>query len=123
MRILLLVFPIALLVAYSQIIVKWRTVDQSEVSQSQELRAFAYLLKFLMDPVILSGYAAALFASFAWLFVITKLPLTIAFPVYIGITFGMVIIGGWYFLSEPVSITRIIAILLIFSGIILGVQE
>jgi len=114
----LLILPIAVLVSYSQIIVKWRsgTTDQlSTLSFSQ------HLVKFVMDPVILSAYAAALVASFAWLFVVTKLPLNVAFPVYIGVTFAMVLLGGWFFLSEALTTTKLVAVLLIFGGIVLGV--
>lgn len=115
----LLILPIALLVTYSQVVVKWRvglskTVVASSFSQK--------LIEFLTDPVILSAYAAALFASFAWLYVIVKLPLSIAFPIYVGITFAMVVIGGWFFLSETINFTKIIAILCIFIGIVLGVS-
>lgn len=81
-----------------------------------------HLLKFLGDPVILSAYAAALFASFAWLYVVSKLPLVVAFPVYIGVTFAMVLLGGWFFLSETLTTTKLLAVLLIFAGIILGVS-
>ncbi len=79
------------------------------------------LFKFLSDPVILSAYGAALLASFAWLYVVTKLPLTVAFPVYIGVTFAMVLLGGWFFLSEALTATKLVAVLLIFCGIVLGV--
>lgn len=81
-----------------------------------------HLFKFLTDPVILSAYAAALIASFAWLFVVTRLPLTVAFPVYIGVTFAMVLFGGWYFLAETMNPTKIVAILLIMCGIALGIS-
>lgn len=120
MRAYLLIIPIALLVAYSQVIVKWRTkkgdaiADQSFIEQ---------LLNFLTDPVILSAYVTALFASFAWLYVVTKLPLVTAFPVYIGITFAMVMVGGWLFLGEQLNFLKIFSIALIFLGIILGVRS
>ncbi len=114
----LLILPIAVLVTYSQIIVKWRS---GATDQLATLSFSQGLVKFVTDPVILSAYAAALIASFAWLFVITKLPLTVAFPVYIGVTFAMVLLGGWFFLSETLTATKLIAVLLIFSGIVLGV--
>lgn len=117
----LLILPIALLVTYSQIIVKWRT-GSGVTLDAQNARIWGRLLAYLVDPVILSAYAAALLASFAWLFVVTKLSLTVAFPVYIGVTFSMVVFGGWFFLSEPITTTKIVAILLIFSGIVLGVK-
>jgi multidrug transporter EmrE-like cation transporter len=115
----LLILPIALLVTYSQLIVKWRSNTAEQLGSSN----FAlHLLKFLMDPVILSAYVAALVASFAWLYVVTKLPLTVAFPIYIGVTFAMVMVGGSVFLSETFTTTKLIAVLLIMGGIILGVS-
>lgn len=113
-----MILPIAVLVTYSQLIVKWRTSEMTLVVQASFQRQ---LLKFLTDPVIVSAYAAALIASFAWLYVVTKLPLTVAFPVYIGVTFAMVLLGGWFFLSETLTATKLVAVLLIFGGIVLGV--
>ncbi len=118
MKTYLLILPIALLVAYSQLIVKWRT---NAVGQEVAQDLSKQLFKLLGDPVILSAYAAALFASFAWLYVVTKLPLTVAFPIYIGVTFAMVLLGGWFFLSEALTPVKLVAVLLIFGGIVLGV--
>jgi multidrug transporter EmrE-like cation transporter len=115
----LLILPIALLVTYSQLIVKWRSNRTESLVSATFLERLAI---FLADPIILSAYAAALLASFAWLYVITQLPLTVAFPVYIGTTFAMALFGGWFFLSETISITKIAAILLILCGIALGMS-
>ena len=122
MRILLFVFPIALLVAYSQIVVKWCMLGADAV-QMQNLDMFQRILKYFSNPILLSAYAAALLASFVWLYVIAKLPLIVAFPVYIVITFLLVAIGGWIFLSENITAMRIVSILLILIGIILGVRD
>lgn len=118
MRYYLMILPIALLVTYSQLIVKWRSGAAEQLVSASFLQ---HLIKFITDPVILSAYAAALIASFAWLYVVTKLPLTVAFPAYIGVTFAMVLLGGWFFLSETLTATKLVAVLLIFSGIVIGV--
>lgn len=120
MKYYFLIIPIALLVTYSQLIVKWRTGAQGDLNN---ITLVSQLIKFCSDPIILSSYLAALFASFAWLFVITKLELTIAFPVYIGVTFLMVMLGSWYFLAEDLPPTKIIAAALILSGIALGITN
>lgn len=119
MKTYLFILPIAVLVTYSQLIVKWRSSALGKIEDSGFVQ---HLLKFLTDPVILSAYTAALIASFAWLYVVTKLPLVVAFPVYIGVTFAMVLLGGWFFLSETLTATKLVAVLLIFAGIILGVS-
>jgi multidrug transporter EmrE-like cation transporter len=114
----LLILPIALIVTYSQLIVKWRSNSMENFVASSFSQQ---LVRFLTDPMILSAYAAALIASFAWLYVVTKLPLTVAFPVYIGVTFAMVLLGGWFFLGETLTATKVVAIMLIMGGIVLGV--
>lgn len=113
-----MILPIALLVTYSQLIVKWRSSPIDQLPNSSVVRN---LIRFLADPLVLSAYVAALMASFAWLYVVTKLPLTVAFPIYVGVTFAFVLLGGWFFLSEALSATKLVAVLLIFSGIVLGV--
>jgi multidrug transporter EmrE-like cation transporter len=116
----LLILPIAMLVTYSQLIVKWRTNGEVAAASSGWLER---LWRFLLDPVILSAYGAALLASFAWLYVVTRLPLTVAFPVYIGVTFAMVLLGGWLLLGETLSASKIVAVVLIMAGIVVGLSS
>lgn len=122
MKTLLLIFPIALMVAYSQLIVKWRTsvVDfPSNHSFTMVEKLFAYI----KDPFILSGYLMALLGSFLWLIVISKVPLSVGFPIYIGSTFLLVILGSLLLLNEPLSIYKLVAATLIFVGIFIGVAK
>ena len=113
----LLVLPISLLVAYSQIIVKWRS---GYINASVDHWGIRQVANYLFDPVIFSAYLAAFVASLAWLYIVTKLPLTVAFPVYIGVTFILVLLGGWLFLSEAMTISRLISMVLILAGIVVG---
>ena len=122
MNIVLSVLPIALLVAYSQLMVKWRAVGTSD-SFADNSSFMVKMLHFLSDPLLLSAYGAALLASFLWLFVIAKLPLAVAFPVYIGVTFVFVILGGWVFLAEAITGTRLLAASLILAGVAVGVRS
>jgi len=122
MKIFLLTFPVALLVAYSQIMVKWRMLSIGTVD-TQAMPLITKTLKYLADPFILSAYGTAFLSSLLWLYVVTKLPLVVAFPVYIGTTFVLVIAGGWYFLSEAITLIRLASVTLILAGIILGVKS
>ena len=119
MRILFAILPVALLVAYSQIIVKWRTAGLSIIgSGSQPL--LDRLMEYLADPYILSGYVAALLGSFMWLFLVAKLPLATTFPIYIGLTFFLVMIGGIILLDEPLVAGKLVAAALILFGVTIG---
>ena len=122
MRILIATLPVALLVAYSQIIVKWRTASLSTMNNgSQPL--LDRLIEYLSDPYILSGYVAALLGSFIWLFLVAKLPLATAFPIYIGLTFFLVMLGGGILLDEPLGAGKLIAAALILLGVTIGSQS
>lgn len=115
----LLIIPVSLLVTLSQLMVKWRF---TVIEGSAGTDFFLQIVRFLTDPVILSAYAIALVSTFGWLYVVAKLPLTIAFPIYIGLVFSMVMVGGWIFLSETMTAAKIVSVLLIAAGIVIGVN-
>ena len=96
MKVLLFVFPIALLVEYSPIAIKWQMLNREGIDIEKN-NPLSRLLKYLADSVIVPAYLAAILASFVWLYIITKLLLVNAFPVYIGVTFILVIIGAGFF--------------------------
>ncbi|MDT4291151.1 hypothetical protein RO575_16410 [Methylomonas sp. MO1] len=121
MRLLLYVLPVAFLVAYSQLVVKWRAQLGGVVSLDKDF--IHKLVGYFSDGYILSAYATALLGSFLWLVVVSRIPLSIGFPVYIGVTFLMVMVGSWLFLGEPVSVIRMAAATLILAGIVLGATE
>ena len=115
----LLILPIALLVTFGQLLVKWRSSSLGGLAAASIPPSF---LKFVTDPVNLFAYGAGFIANLGWLYVVTKLPLTIAFPIYMGLTFAMVLLGGWVFLGETLTIAKIAAVLLIMGGIVLAVS-
>jgi multidrug transporter EmrE-like cation transporter len=118
MKILLYTLPVALLVAYSQLIVKWRA--QLGTTLNPDHKLLERFASYFSDIYILSGYFTALLGSLIWLIVIARIPLSIGFPIYIGSTFLLVMLGSWFFLHETISIARLLAALLILTGIILG---
>lgn len=121
MKIILYTLPVSLLVAYSQIVIKWRAKELSLDIHNQLF--FNKVLSYLSDKFIFSAYLAALLGSFAWLVVVTKLPLSIGFPIYIGITFLLVILGSWLMLGEQLTAVKLISVITIFIGIAIGASE
>lgn len=121
MKLLIYIIPVAILVAFSQLIVKWRASQLSNINIEQ-LTLMKKLLGYLMDPYIFCGYIAALLGSFFWLFIISKIPLSTGFPIYIGITFILVLIGGHVFLKEVVTANNLYSVVLILLGIYFGLK-
>jgi drug/metabolite transporter (DMT)-like permease len=68
-----------------------------------------------------SFYAACLLyaaATVLWVWILTKLPLSTAYP-FVGLSFVMVALAGWCFLGETPSIRGWIGVLMVAAGVAL----
>jgi len=118
------ILPVAALVAYSQVIVKWRLIELGY--RGDEITLWGKILGYLAllrDPIILSSFVAALLASFAWVLVVARFPLSWAFPVYQGLTFALVLVFSWLVLGEQLTGQKMLAVALILAGVALGVID
>ena len=121
MDVLLRILPTVALVAYSQIVVKWR-VETVHEAASETSAGFYRYIAYLLDPFILSAYLAALVGSFFWLYTVSKLPLAQAFPIYQGLIFVAVVAGSAGLLHEPLTTPKLVGAGLILAGVAIGVQ-
>lgn len=121
MDVILRIIPTVALVAYSQVIVKWRIENLKAVGAVMPEGIMRYV-SYLLDPFILSAYIAGLLGSFAWLYAVSKLPLAQAFPIYQGLTFLCVIVASTFWLDEPMNGPKLLGASLILAGVVIGAQ-
>ncbi|KAB2933637.1 MAG: hypothetical protein F9K24_07285 [Leptonema illini] len=114
------VFLTIALTVYGQLVVKWR-MSTKGLLPDQFPEKILFLVGMLLDPWILSVFAAAAIAAFSWMAAMTKLPIGQAYP-FVSITFPAVVLLGAFFFNEPISIIRILALLLIVLGVALNSQ-
>ena len=119
MRLILFLLPTIALVVYGQLIIKWRVAALSGAAHSVS-GPLDRLAVYLMDPYILSAYAAALGGSMTWMFVVESYPVSLAFPLHIGLTVALVVLGGIWLFGEPITASRALAIALILAGVAIG---
>jgi multidrug transporter EmrE-like cation transporter len=117
MKLLLAVLPTILLAAYSQLVSKWR-VSALTAGGGEPESAPARILHYLTDPYIISSYVFALLSSIAWLYVLEKYPVSIAFPTYVGVLFAVVTVGSAVLLKEHVSVQHVLGMVLILVGVV-----
>jgi multidrug transporter EmrE-like cation transporter len=119
MKLLLAMLPTIILVAYSQLVTKWRVEGVIERLPPDADR-WVRLWNYLSDPYILSAYVAALSGSVAWMFVVERHDLSLAFPVYVGLTVATVAFAGIVLFGELLTWQRALSIALILAGVALG---
>ena len=119
MRLILAILPTMLLVVLGQLLMKWRLGVLAPAAHSASTPLDRVAL-YLTDPYVLGAYVAAFASSITWMFVLESHPVSLAFPLHIGLSVMAVVVGGIYLFGEPLTASRILAICLIVAGIVIG---
>ena len=100
---------------YGQLVLKWR-ISLHESMPEAFLPKVLFLTKLLLDPYVLSGFAAAFIASFFWMAALSKLQLSYAYP-FMSMAFVLVLVLSGLLFNEPVSWQKVAGMILIVCGI------
>lgn len=103
---------------YGQIVIKWQ-VTKSGALPSGFAEKGHFFLQLLINPWIISGLAAAFLASLAWMTAMTKFELSYAYP-FMSLSFVFVLALSGVFFQEAVTAPRVIGMVLIVVGIVIG---
>jgi len=76
------------------------------------------ILAILSNPVILAGFICYGVASICWIFVLSRLDLSYAYPMY-ALMYAFIPIAALVFLKEHIPGGRWIGILLIVTGVVI----
>ena len=103
---------------YGQIIVKWQVSKAGALPASLAER-IPFLLGLIFNPWILSGILAGFFALVCWLAAMTKFELSYAYP-FMSLAFVFVLVLSAVLFHEPLTVAKILGVLLIIAGIVVG---
>ncbi len=74
-------------------------------------------IDLLLKPVIVLALTLYAFSTILWLWLLQKIPLTIAYP-FAALAFLLVPIGAWIFFREPLNLRSLLGVCLILAGVI-----
>jgi len=114
------IFGTIIFTVYGQLVLKWRISAYGTLPEPFFLKML-FLLKLFIDPYILSGFISAFFASLCWMAAMTKFSLNYAYP-FMGLNFVLVLLLSGFLFHETITTLKIIGIILVVSGIIIGSQ-
>jgi drug/metabolite transporter (DMT)-like permease len=77
---------------------------------------FPTLWHAFTTPQVIIGFACAFVAAIFWLAVISRVPLSYAYPM-LSLSYVVVIFASWLLLGENFSFTRLIGVFIICSGV------
>jgi multidrug transporter EmrE-like cation transporter len=115
-----MVFATVLLTVGGQFIVKWQVMKAGALPPDPHDKLW-FLARLVLNPWILSAFAAAFLASLTWMLAMTKLPLSHAYPMT-ALTFVIVVIGSAFVFHEAITLWKLVGLALIVIGIFVGSQ-
>jgi len=75
-------------------------------------------LKVFLSPYVLLGIFVYYIGVFFWLYALSKVDLSFAFP-FVSLSYVLVFFLSWWFLGEHISILRWIGIMTICFGVLI----
>ena len=72
----------------------------------------------ICSPFVMTGLTAYFVSAVVWLFVLSKLELSAAYP-FVGMGFIFTLLVGWLVLGEHLSVLRVMGTLMVAGGAIL----
>lgn len=75
------------------------------------------IIEIITTPAIIGGIISFILALFAYGYVLTKMNLSLVYPLMTSLGFMIVIIGSCFFLKESITLIQIIGFLFILSGV------
>ncbi len=74
-------------------------------------------LRVFTTPVIVAGFTLIFTGSLFWLAVISRVPLSYAYPL-LSSSYVVVVVASWLFLGEQITLQRMAGVLIICTGVI-----
>lgn len=109
-----------LLTVYGQLIIKWQVSKAGALPKSTGDRLH-YVLDLATNPLVVSVYVAVAAAGVLWIFAMTRLDLSRAYP-FVSLAFALVVVLSAVFFDEPLSAPKLIGVALIMIGVAVGAQ-
>ncbi len=84
---------------------------------------FAVLPQIVLNPLIWLGFAGFIGGTIFWLGVISRAPLSLAYPI-LAMSYFVVVMEAWLILGEPLSWQLLLGVAIIFVGVVVvGLSE
>ncbi len=112
---ILIVFSV-MLAAFAQLLLKQGMTRVGEISSLT--KAPTMLLTAISNPLVLAGLAVFGISAVSWLIVLSRVPLSIAYPM-VSLGYLFTVLFSWFKFNEPVKLITLLGCLVIMLGVFL----
>lgn len=116
---ILLIFFNVLFNAIGALAIKYQVNKLGEINLSSLRASGTYFLKLLSSIVVLTGLVAVVIAAGLWMLALSRLNLSIAYPIATGLNFIVVVSAAILFFKESLAPKKVLALFLSLCSIFL----
>ncbi len=109
-----------LLTVYGQIVIKWKMLNVGKLPDDIITKVL-FLFMNIFNPWIASAFIGAFVSAILWMYAMTKVDLSYAYP-FMSLSFVFVLFLSHYFFKETITIYKIYGMLLIVAGVIISAR-
>jgi drug/metabolite transporter (DMT)-like permease len=106
-----------LFTVYGQLVIKWQ-VDLAGAFPADTAERVLHILRLLLNPWVISSFAAAFIASLFWMAAMTQFDLSFAYP-FMSLSYVLAMVLSFVLLHEPVTVNKIAGTLVIVIGLVI----
>ena len=105
--------------ALGAIVIKSKMNEVGKIELQSFRKILEYCLVFLKSPMVVISIILFFSAPFLFAVALSRLPISIAYPVQVGLNFLLVLVLSFFFLSESMTVIKLVGIFLIMVGVII----
>jgi drug/metabolite transporter (DMT)-like permease len=102
---------------YSQLIMRWQ-VSKAPALPDDLMGKLQFLAELLLNPWVLSGVVATLFAGLSWMMAMSRFQLSYAFP-FVSLNYVLVLAAGVLLFGETFSASKVTGVVAILVGLVI----
>ena len=104
-----------------QVLIKWQAMHAGPLPSSWPDRV-TFFFRLMLNPWIIFGLLNSVVATCAWILAMTRLPISVAYPI-LALIYPLIFCLGWLLFGETLSLWRIVGVLFILVGVaVIGIN-
>ena len=105
--------------SFGALIIKYKINEMGTIQLSSYRFVIKYFYELIKSPLIICGIFSIFISAFVWMVALSRMQISIAYPVAVGLNFIVVVTVALIFFKEHLSVEKIIGIVLIFISVFL----
>lgn len=105
--------------SFGALIIKYKINEMGTIQLSSFRFVIKYFFELIKSPLIICGIFSIFISAFVWMVALSRLQISIAYPVAVGLNFIVVVTVALIFFKEHLSAEKIIGIVLILISVFL----